>query len=114
MAAELAEKDQMLATRDVELARLSAITTKLQRLKFGKSSEKLDPDQLALGLDDLDTAIGLAEAAVESLDADAKFEEFLVRLFDHFGVQVEDHGPRSYVLRPGHLITDAFPALPEG
>ena len=44
---------------------------------------------------------------------DEKFEEFFVRLLDHFGVQVEDLGRRAYILRPGHLITDAFPALPE-
>lgn len=59
---------------------------------------------------------GQAEALtrqIRALDSDEKFEEFLVRLLDHFGVQVEDHGVRSYVLRPGHLITDAFPTLPE-
>jgi ATP-dependent helicase HepA len=50
---------------------------------------------------------------IRALDADEKFEEFFVRLLDHFGVQVEDHGTRSYILRPGQLITDAFPALPE-
>ncbi len=50
---------------------------------------------------------------IRLLDDDQKFEEFFVRLFDHFGVQIEDHGTRSYVLRPGHLITDAFPAVPE-
>ncbi len=50
---------------------------------------------------------------IRALDADEKFEEFLIRLLDHFGVQVEDHGTRSYILRPGHLITDAFPAVPE-
>jgi len=50
---------------------------------------------------------------IRTLDADEKFEEFFVRLLDHFGVQVEDHGTRSYILRPGQLITDAFPALPE-
>jgi len=50
---------------------------------------------------------------IQNLDADEKFEEFFVRLLDHFGVQVEDQGVRSYILRPGHLITDAFPAVPE-
>ena len=34
-------------------------------------------------------------------------------MLDHFGVQVEDHGVRSYILKPGHLITDAFPTVPE-
>jgi len=38
---------------------------------------------------------------IRALDADEKFEEFLVRLFDHFGVQVEDHGARSYICGRG-------------
>jgi len=50
---------------------------------------------------------------VREAGADTTFEQFVVRAFDHFGVQVEDHSARSYVLRPGHLLTDAFPALPE-
>ena len=33
---------------------------------------------------------------IRALDADDKFEEFFIRLLDHFGVQVEDHGTRSY------------------
>ena len=51
--------------------------------------------------------------AIRTLDADEAFETYFVRLLDHFGVQVEDLGRRSYILRPGQLITDAFPALPE-
>ncbi len=50
---------------------------------------------------------------IRSLDNDEGFEQFFIRLLDHFGVQVEDHGTRSYILRPGHLITDAFPTIPE-
>ncbi|HEV7867312.1 MAG TPA: helicase-related protein, partial [Chthoniobacteraceae bacterium] len=45
-------------------------------------------------------------------DGDLQFEEFFIRLLDHFGVHVEDLGSRSFLLVPGHLITDAFPALP--
>jgi ATP-dependent helicase HepA len=45
-------------------------------------------------------------------DGDRTFEEFVIRLFDHFGVQVEDHSNRALLFRPGHLLTDAFPALP--
>jgi len=46
-------------------------------------------------------------------DGDFTFEEFCIRLLDHFGVQVDDLSSRAYLLKPGHLITDAFPALPE-
>ncbi len=52
-------------------------------------------------------------ALIRAADADTAFEEFFVRLLDHFGVLVEDLSPRTYLLRPGHLFTDAFPALPE-
>ena len=50
---------------------------------------------------------------IRAADADASFEEFCVDLFDHFGVQVEDHSAKAFLLKPGHLLTDAFPALPE-
>ena len=51
-------------------------------------------------------------AQIRTADNDAGFEEFCVRLLDHFGVQVDDLDTRAYLLKPGHLITDAFPALP--
>lgn len=51
--------------------------------------------------------------AVRAQDADAEFEEFFIRLVDHFGLHVEEHGNRSYVLMPAHLTTDKFPALPD-
>jgi ATP-dependent helicase HepA len=50
---------------------------------------------------------------IRELDADPLFEAFVVRLMDHFGVHVEELGNRSYFFRPGHLRTDAFPALRE-
>jgi transposase len=40
--------------RDSEIERLRSIIKKLQRAQFGRRSERLDPDQLALGLEDLD------------------------------------------------------------
>lgn len=51
--------------------------------------------------------------AIENMDADRVSESFLLRLWDHFGLHVEELGGRTYLLRPGHLITDAFPALPD-
>ena len=44
--------------RGDEIERLQAIIKKLQRMQFGRRSERLDPDQLALGLEDLDADIG--------------------------------------------------------
>lgn len=58
----------------------------------------------------------LAETVIEAVrnqDADANFEEFFIRLVDHFGMHVEELGNRSYFLLPGNLTTDSFPALPD-
>ena len=50
---------------------------------------------------------------IESHDNDKQSEQFLVRLWDHFGLHVEELSHRSYLLLPGHLITNEFPALPD-
>jgi hypothetical protein len=59
--------------RDCEIERLQTIIKQLKRVQFGRRSEPLDPDQLALALEDLDSDIGRAEAsgpqgAVEIVD----------------------------------------------
>ncbi|HEU4826490.1 MAG TPA: IS66 family transposase, partial [Dongiaceae bacterium] len=45
-----------------ESTRLRAIIQELQRHRFGRRSEQLDPDQLALGLEDTEQALSAAEA----------------------------------------------------
>ena len=40
--------------RDSEIARLQQIIKQLQRARFGRRSERLDPDQMALALEELD------------------------------------------------------------
>jgi transposase len=52
----------VVETRDDEIERLQRIIKQLQRGQFGSRSERLDPDQLALGLEDLDADIARAEA----------------------------------------------------
>ncbi len=49
-------------TRDDEIGRLQRLIKQLQRTQFGRRSERLDPDQLALGIEDLDADIASAEA----------------------------------------------------
>ncbi|MFV0337437.1 MAG: RNA polymerase-associated protein RapA [Chthoniobacterales bacterium] len=46
-------------------------------------------------------------------DADTSLDDFILRLFDHFGVQVEELGKRTFLATPAGLTTDAFPELPE-
>lgn len=57
----IAERAQHTAERD----RLRAIIVALQRHRFGRRSEQLDPDQLALGLEDLEQSVAAAEAQEE-------------------------------------------------
>jgi transposase len=48
--------------------RLRHLIRQLQRLQFGRRSEKLDPDQLTLGLEDLEQAVAETEAEQEKAD----------------------------------------------
>ena len=63
--------EELAAVRDAkdhaqdEIKRLMAIIKELQRHRFGRRSERLDPDQLALALEDLEQALAAAEAAAE-------------------------------------------------
>nr|WP_264660396.1 IS66 family transposase [Azospirillum canadense] len=53
-----------------EIERLRLLIKQLQRMQFGRRSERLDPDQLQLALEDLEQAVAAAQAAQE--DAAAK------------------------------------------
>jgi transposase len=48
---------------DAEIERLQSIVDAFMRHRFGARSEQLDPDQLQLGLEDVETALGQARAA---------------------------------------------------
>lgn len=52
-----------VSTRDDEIERLRQIVKELQRMQFGRRSERLDPDQLTLSLEDLDADIAEVEAS---------------------------------------------------
>ncbi len=59
----------VVETRDDEIGRLQRLIKQLQRGQFGRRSERLDPDQLALGIEDLDADIAHAEARQVVLSA---------------------------------------------
>jgi len=65
LAAAREAATQQVAERDNEIERLTAIITQLQRHRFGRRSERLDPDQLALGLEDTEQTLAAAEARAE-------------------------------------------------
>src|SRR4051812_35223535 len=67
-----AERDTAWSERDAaqaEIEKLRLLIRQLQRGRFGRRSEKLDPDQLQLGLEDLEQTVAAAEAAQEELAA---------------------------------------------
>ena len=66
-----AEKEQFAAQRDQLAAqndRLRHLIRQLQRMQFGRRSEKLDPDQLNLALEDVEQAVAETEAEQEKAD----------------------------------------------
>jgi len=75
----LAERDAARTERDLvrerhdvaqaEIEKLRLLIRQLQRGRFGRRSEKLDPDQLQLGLEDLEQAAAAAEAAQDGMAA---------------------------------------------
>ena len=72
LAATRAERDVAIAERDQALSqidRLRHLLRQLQRAQFGRRSEKLDPDQLLLALEDIEQAIAANEAADDKKDA---------------------------------------------
>jgi transposase len=66
------ERDLVRGERDAaqaEIEKLRLLIRQLQRGQFGRRSEKLDPDQLQLGLEDLEQTAAAAEAAQEEVAA---------------------------------------------
>jgi transposase len=71
LAAACAERDAAIAERDQALSqndRLRHLLRQLQRAQFGQRSEKLDPDQLGLALEDIEQAIAGEEADDDKKD----------------------------------------------
>ena len=62
--AERAAKIEAIEQND----NLRHLLARLQRGEFGRSSEKLDPDQLGLALEDIETALAKADAEAEKED----------------------------------------------
>jgi len=70
LAAERAGERKALSEAQTEIERLRLIVQKLQRLQFGRRAERLDGDQLELGLEDLGADIARAEELLPTLPAE--------------------------------------------
>jgi transposase len=68
--ARVTEEKTTLAEEKAELAaeneKLRLLLAEFKRAMFGRRSERLDPDQLSLGLEDVEQSIAAKEAAIES------------------------------------------------
>jgi transposase len=67
-----AERDGLRARSDAsraEIDKLRFLIRQLQRALYGRRSEKSDPEQLQLGLEDLEQSVGMAEAAADAVQA---------------------------------------------
>ena len=58
-------------TAEAEVDKLHLLIKQLQRALYGRRSERLDADQLQLGLEDVEQSLGTAEAAAEKDQASA-------------------------------------------
>ncbi|WP_316233849.1 IS66 family transposase, partial [Bradyrhizobium sp. SZCCHNPS2010] len=59
----------LIEHRDSEIERLRLIIKQLQRAQYGRRSERLDADQFALGFEDLDTDLTVAETDPDTFAA---------------------------------------------
>ncbi|MBC8128276.1 MAG: DEAD/DEAH box helicase family protein [Gloeobacteraceae cyanobacterium ES-bin-144] len=88
-------------------------------LQRSRSLKNAVSQQLASGHDRLLEIGSPAPAKADALraviltaDADRKFEKFVVRLFDHLGLDVSDLSDRSYLFHRGQRVTEAFAEIP--
>ena len=62
----------LVIAASVENERLIAIIKELRRHRFGPRSEKIDPDQLALMLEDVEQSIAAGEAEAEAQSSQSR------------------------------------------
>src|ERR1035437_934842 len=49
---------------------------------------------------------------IQEQDRQPDLENYLLDVFDHFGVHIEELAPHTWQLNPQGIITDSFPAMP--
>jgi len=67
-AEEIAARQAVLARKDGDIDKLRLIIKALQRHRFGRRSEAIDPDQLVFALEEVEQTIAAAEAEQEKID----------------------------------------------
>jgi len=101
LQSEAAQLEREVARLTALTERLDHIIAQLRRLQFGKRSEALDPDQLKLGLEDLESAAAEVEAEKEQADPELKAEQ--TRRRRQGRPSLPDHLPQvEVVIEPGN------------
>jgi transposase len=98
LAAQAADDQSELAQAQAEIERLKLIIRRFQRAQFGRRSERIDGDQLALGLEDLDADIARVRArhpAASAHDVGSQPTSYRQELPDHLlredvAIDIED------------------------
>ncbi|MDB6111198.1 MAG: SNF2-related protein, partial [Pedosphaera sp.] len=49
---------------------------------------------------------------IQEQDRQPELEDYLLDVFDHFGVHIEELAPHTWQLNPQGIITDSFPSMP--
>ena len=49
---------------------------------------------------------------IQEQDGQPDLEDYLLDVFDHFGVHIEELAPHTWQLNPQGIVTDAFPSMP--
>ncbi|MGO7486730.1 IS66 family transposase [Rhizobium ruizarguesonis] len=62
----IASKDEHIARKDARIERLEKLVAAFKQAAFGRKSEKTDPDQFDLALEDLETAMAVIHAEDEA------------------------------------------------
>lgn len=102
------EGDPAVLKEADELIDASRSFRKELEAKLGEGQDRL----IALNSFREDVASELVDH-IRVQDGDRMLDQFMNRIFDHFGVTVEDIDDRSYHLSPGQMFTDSFPGLPD-
>jgi ATP-dependent helicase HepA len=53
-------------------------------------------------------------AQIKAADQDLGLEIYMTKVFDHFGIDMEDLAPRTYLLHPAGTNRESFPSIPDG
>jgi ATP-dependent helicase HepA len=49
---------------------------------------------------------------IQETERESDLENYLLDVFDHFGVRIEELAPHTWQLNPQGIITDSFPSIP--